>query len=65
MGRYRGLEGRERTSEESFDSAAEAEGNEMDALRLLGGGAEGLGGKELREGRREQRRRHGRRRELG
>lgn len=63
--RYRGLEGRERTSEESFDSAAEAEGNEMDALRLLGGGAEGLGGKELREGRREQRRHHGRRRELG
>lgn len=53
MGRYRGLEGRERTSEESFDSAAEAEGNEMDALRLLGGGAEGLGGEELREGRRE------------
>lgn len=47
------MEGRERTSEESFDSAAEAEGNEMDALRLLGGGAEGLGGEELREGRRE------------
>lgn len=52
------LWGRWETSEELLDGAAEGEGDEVDTLGLLGGGAEGFGGEDLLRGLGEQRRSH-------